>query len=558
MAQVSIKHGITWINNEEADGGGLWLPNIQRLFVWSEEQIERLFDSIMRQYPISTLLFWRSKELVKCRRFIDQFYPNVDLKTLYRPEDQRTKRMVLDGQQRLQSLYIGLKGSYEGKVLHFDVTSGVPRSPEDIRFVFDFKPPGQAWPWIPFRDIALAKGMPDEVADRVLNKAPSDLADEVRKRVRQNVMRAKYEFETESNLTFQEIDSTAEDSDFKYDDIVEIFIRANSGGTKLSKSDLLFSLLTAEWSDADLNMQDFLSDLNNGDQFAFDRDFVLKTCLVLLGKAARYEVEKFRDETTRKEIVERWDEITGAIRDVRDFLVSRTYVRDDAGLPSYMPLIPLVYWRFHYRKGWDTQPEVLSDYVVRTLLTGAFTGQPDTVIDRMVSRINDSGSFDLRALFEVVRESGRTLEITRETLLSAGYGSKTIHLLFNLWYPAANYQPIFSGNELQVDHIFPRSLLKKIRIPSPETGWLVQKFHAPVINQLANCMLLTRQENGPGGKGDMSPAAWFADKSPDYLAMHCIPNDRSLWEMDRYEDFVLARTKLIEQKFAYLLAKTEA
>lgn len=65
MAQVSIKHGITWINNEEADGGGLWLPNIQRLFVWSEEQIERLFDSIMRQYPISTLLFWRSKELVK-------------------------------------------------------------------------------------------------------------------------------------------------------------------------------------------------------------------------------------------------------------------------------------------------------------------------------------------------------------------------------------------------------------------------------------------------------------------------------------------------------------
>ena len=47
------------------------MPNIQRPFVWSEEQIARLFDSIMREYPISTLLVWKTKEEVKHRKFID-------------------------------------------------------------------------------------------------------------------------------------------------------------------------------------------------------------------------------------------------------------------------------------------------------------------------------------------------------------------------------------------------------------------------------------------------------------------------------------------------------
>lgn len=557
MAQATIKQAISWINQEDSDGGGLWLPNIQRLFVWSEDQIERLFDSIMRQYPISTLLLWRSREKLRTRQFIEQYYPNIDLKTLYRPEDAKTKRLVLDGQQRLQSLFIGLKGSYNSKVLHFDVTSGAPRSPEDIRYVFDFRPLDQPWPWIPIRDIALRRGLPDEVADWVLARSPEDAPDDLKRRVRTNVGRAKYEFETQPNITFQEIDSTADNTDFSYDDIVEIFIRANSGGTKLSKSDLLFSLLTAEWSDADLNMQDFLTDLNNNGQFSFDRDFVLKTCLVLLGKAARYEVEKFRDETTRKQIVERWDEITDAIRDVRDFIVSKTYIRDDAGLPSYMPVIPLIFWRFHRRNGWDANPAALTEYLVRTLLTGAFTGQPDTVIDRMVVSMNKEQAFDLRSLFEVVRESGRTLEITRDALFSAGYGSKTIHLLFNLWYPSANYQPTFSGNELQIDHIFAQSLLKKVRAPSSETGRSLQKYHAPAINQLANCMLLTRQENGPSGKCDKTPAEWFVDKGDAYLEMHCIPNEPALWHIEKFDEFVEARKVLIAQKFQYLLAKSE-
>ncbi|MDA1055788.1 MAG: DUF1524 domain-containing protein [Planctomycetota bacterium] len=73
-------------------------------------------------------------------------------------------------------------------------------------------------------------------------------------------------------------------------------------------------------------------------------------------------------------------------------------------------------------------------------------------------------------------------------------------------------------------------------------------------NQLANCMLLTQQENGAGGKSDTLPNEWFAGKDAAYLELHMIPHDPNLWKLERFEDFVAERKKLIRSQFAYLLA----
>ena len=93
------------------------LPSIQREFVWSQKQIETLFDSLMRDYPINSFLFWEvPAENVQDFRFYE-FLRN------YHQRDNRHNPIantsgshgvtaVLDGQQRLTSLYIGLKGSY--------------------------------------------------------------------------------------------------------------------------------------------------------------------------------------------------------------------------------------------------------------------------------------------------------------------------------------------------------------------------------------------------------------------------------------------------------------
>jgi uncharacterized protein with ParB-like and HNH nuclease domain len=102
--QETIHKIVGFLNDREADGGGFWLPNIQRPFVWSEVQICRLFDSILREYPISTLLIWKTTSAVRCRKFIDNWKETPRLRDFFVPEDNKKKCLVLDGQQRLQSL----------------------------------------------------------------------------------------------------------------------------------------------------------------------------------------------------------------------------------------------------------------------------------------------------------------------------------------------------------------------------------------------------------------------------------------------------------------------
>lgn len=136
----TIRKIIGYINNPDEDGG-FWLPNIQRPFVWGEEQICRLFDSILRNYPINTFLIWKTNKDVRRRKFIDNWKSDLRLRDFLVVEDHRKKCLVLDGQQRLQSLFIGLRGSYEGKELFLDILSGDLSLSSDIKYHFKFRAP---------------------------------------------------------------------------------------------------------------------------------------------------------------------------------------------------------------------------------------------------------------------------------------------------------------------------------------------------------------------------------------------------------------------------------
>ena len=357
-------------------------------------------------------------------------------------------------------------------------------------------------------------------------------------------------------ITYQELDSIDNPNLYKEDDVVEVFIRANSGGTRLGKSDLLFSLLTASWEGAVGKMEDLLDSLNKHG-FSFDRDFVLKTCLVLLGQGARYEVQKFRKPGIREDIEARWDQVGEAIQDVLDYVRGKTFIRSDKALPTYLVLIPLVYVRFHFPAAWRGASDVDS-YLLRCSLAGAFGGRPDNLLDGLVKKIAELKDFNLDEMFGVIRSQGRSLELAEERLWNLGYGSDSIHVLFNLWYREFDYTPAYDNNLPQVDHIFPSSKLRGIKIVNPETRRMVMKYRDEARNQLANCMLLTREENGAGHKAGKTPDEWFSDKNRKYLEMHLIPTDRMLWKMERFEDFIEERKKLIRKRFEALLTKPVA
>jgi uncharacterized protein with ParB-like and HNH nuclease domain len=271
----TIRKFISLINNEE-EQGGLWLPNIQRYFIWKEEQIERLFDSIMREYPIGSLLIWKTKEPIKIRKFIDNYKEGLKLIDFYVPKNEKIKLVVLDGQQRLQSLFIALRGSYNGKELCFNVLSGEEDEEEDIRFEFKFIKPSKAdisRGWVKIKDIVYDNREYDEIAENIVEKIEEkrplvSLSDEEKRLVRKNILKLIKEFRDKENIAYTELDSVDNPEAYKLNDVVEIFIRANAGGTPLSKSDLMFSLLTAEWEEVEEDLTNFLEELN-GTAFDF-------------------------------------------------------------------------------------------------------------------------------------------------------------------------------------------------------------------------------------------------------------------------------------------------
>ncbi len=554
----SLRKIVTFLNNPDEDGG-FWLPNIQRPFVWNEDQICRLFDSIMREYPISTLLIWKTRSRIRRRKFIDNFHPRqlTRLSDFYVPEDDKKKCMVLDGQQRLQSLYIGLCGSYEGRELHLDILSGEVAAPDDIKYKFAFLDTATAsFPWVKFKDVIFSAKTSLGLAQQIIRAAGRELSDAEQDKISEHVALAFKTFHTDDGISYQELDSIENQDLYTEDDVVEIFIRANSGGTRLGKSDLLFSLLTSSWDYADEEMEELLDQLNRHG-FSFPRDFVLKTCLTLLDQGARYDIDKFRKPGVREEIEEKWEPISKALRDVVDFVRGKTFIRCDKAMPSYLVLIPLVYLRYHFPSAWQQARDV-DGFLLRSLLTGAFSGTPDQIIDDCVNKLKELQRFDGSELLDVIRSKGRSLELTEDRFWQMGYGSDTIHLLFNLWYRDFNYVPAYENNMPQVDHIFPQSSLKRIRVENPRTGRRdLMKYKDAERNQLANCMLLTQRENGSGGKSDTLPEVWFADKDRAYLEMHLIPQDQELWKLGRYDDFIAARKALLLQHFGYLLAPSK-
>ena len=170
--------------------------------------------------------------------------------------------------------------------------------------------------------------------------------------------------------------------------------------------------------------------------------------------------------------------------------------------------------------------------------------------------IRRTGAFDLNEIFGVIRSQNRSLELTEDRLWGIGYGSDSIHLLFNLWYRDFNYTPAYENNLPQIDHIFPQSFLRKVKTANPNTGRMnVMRYREADRNQLANCMLLTAAENGAGGKSDLPPDQWFVGRRAEdsYLEMHLIPTDRALWKLERFEDFIGERKRLIADRFKRLL-----
>ena len=286
----------------------IFLPHIQRPFVWDEDQMVRLFDSLMRNYPIQTFLFWRTKDEIKARKFMQRVDWNANLHDLYEPavsESGVEKVFVLDGQQRLQTLYAIFRGGIAGidgadaQYAYYDVTSGAPDEDEEIHHPIVFAHTPMELPYYRLADLLTrdAQRNNEEIADDInefLDQTMEETPDECRTRqrqVRRNIAQLVSLLREDKHFWIQELDGVA--NDFPYARVLEIFVRVNSGGTKLSAADLMFAAMKEGWADVEEKIEEIVDILNSDSRLSFDKNLVLKCIVTATGNGAELSPDKF-------------------------------------------------------------------------------------------------------------------------------------------------------------------------------------------------------------------------------------------------------------------------
>lgn len=558
------------------------LPSIQREFVWDTTKIERLFDSLMLDYPISTFLFWDvNKE--KSKEF--QFY---EFLRVYHARDNRHNpkadvsgnegfKAVLDGQQRLTSLYIGLRGSYAYKLpwkrydddrsyptrrLYLNLLA--PSSEPDLMYQFEFLTDEEAQHtdedtfWFRVGDMLKYEELYDVSQYLIDNEIFSG-----------KYPKEQQNFANRALSTLNEVIhkkpaiSYYLERDQKPDKVLNIFIRINSGGTPLSYSDLLLSIATAQWDTRDAReaIIQLVDELNRiGDGFNFTKDFVLKSCLVLSDiRDIAFKVDNFTKANMR-EIENRWDNITQALRLAVRLVASFGY--NDKTLTSANAIIPIAYYLLHQGlpEHFDVSTHTVDDrklirkWLTLSLLKRVFSGQPDNVLRQIRQFLtNVTNGFPLDAITDRFRGTNKTLVFTDEdieNLISYKYGQNYTFSALALLYPSFDFR-----NRFHVDHIHPQSLfklnsLRKLGIPEED----IQKY-IDRLNYMGNLQLLEDIPNIE--KQNRNFADWLQETCPsetersEYKQKHLIPEgDLSL---ENFLEFFDQREKLLIDRFKKIL-----
>lgn len=561
--------------------GKLVLPAIQREYVWRPAQATALFDSLLRGYPIGSLLSWHVEpDTAKQFRFYGFMKDFNELTQRHNPvldlPDGQPITAVLDGQQRLTSLNIGLRGTfawkrkfgwarfpenYPARILHLNLAAKAEENAAGLEYDFRFltqaqleaMSPDERRFWMPVPkvfDAAKIQGLMIEMSRREI--ANDQLAMEMVTDLWEKV------HSSQTVYFYQETDQDIER-------VLDIFIRVNSAGTQLSYSDLLLSIATAQWKERDARQEihELVDALNaTGAGFRFTHDLVLKSGLVLSGvKDIRFKVKNFTVENMQR-LNDEWDKIADALRVAVGLL--HDFGLSGANVTARSILIPLATYVHHrglthaYREApgeaWDRK--ALRDWTLRSLvIPGVWGSGLDSLLTALRETITRHGSrqFPSQEIERVMASRGKTLAVTPElvdTLLDRQYGETGTFAVLATLFPHVN-----TRNVHHVDHVFPsarltRAELRKAGHPEDEVDAIFQ-----CKDRLPNLQLLEGPENS--SKSAKLPVHWLESAYPtgdvqqNYLALNALPTlpDSTAGFLDFYE----ARRELLRAQLTRTL-----
>ncbi|OQB25728.1 MAG: hypothetical protein BWY10_02434 [Chloroflexi bacterium ADurb.Bin180] len=506
---------------DHIDSGHMALPQFQRGYVWNRDQVRSLFTSLYRRYPVGALLVWVTPS------------ETADYKGDSAPAPGVVK-LLLDGQQRITSIYGVVRGRpppfFEGNAatftgLWFHVDT------ETFEFYQPQKMSGDPH-WIDVTAL-LKKGFAglDEANTRLSQATAPDHK------------QSSYVGRLSRLLGITDIELHEEEvtgADKTLDVVVDIFNRANSGGTKLSKGDLALARICSRWPNARVTMNQSLRRWADSG-YNFNLDWLLRSVNTVLTGEAKFS---FLHDKTAQEVQEGLNRAVKRIDTCLNLIGGRLGLDHDQVLFGRFAIPVMVHYLDQHSGplGASKQDKLLFWYL-QAGMWGRFSGSTETYIDQDLAALEGDGN-GLDRLIQRLRLWHGSLSVEPADFTGWSLGARFYPLLYLLtrmgeardWGDGLPLKTGLLGkmNRLEVHHIFPRAQLYKLGHNRPE------------VNALANYCFLKKDTNL--AISDQPPEEYFPEieqRHPAALASQWIPCDSELWRLSRYHDFLEARRELL-------------
>lgn len=343
--------------------------------------------------------------------------------------------------------------------------------------------------------------------------------------------------------------------DKELDDILDIFVRVNSGGTILSKSDLLFSTLVAHWEDGRDKIEKLISQINGEDGcFDFNTDFLMRTCLFLVDAPMSFKIKTF-DKKNIDKIRENWEQISSALIETSRLL--RDFGFNKSRLSSSYAATPVAYYIIKGGLINERTKQELRKFVVRSLLKQIYSGQADTVLSGLREGLREkdekTSKFQLKNQyfsFDDIKQTklsgNKRLTVDHEDIndfLDQKKGAFSF-LILSVLYPDLKIGQII----FHQDHMHPYSKFSKSNLSDLENQGVDVKQWLDMRDKIPNLQLLEGTENTKKQATHLKD--WIAGNEENeayYRKRNYISENQDL-SFQEFTSFYDSRARLIRSK----------
>ena len=538
------------------------MPAFQRQYVWNMEQIEKLWDSILLDYPIATFLFWHiDDDNVSWDTYFCNFLSDVTFDSRKQADSVNyeltginvsiTDTAVLDGQQRLTSLYLSLLGDAYIRQKHarkknngglvtkllielnknkLDVDEEEYNSKKyDIKF--SEKVGRLSTTQFEIKNILDVKFQDETTRDNAIEDAIANVPADSKDYARGILQKLYHKIFVEKLVRYTEI------HDMNQDDALEMFVRFNSGGKALKKSEITMSILEAYWPSAKTEFGKLLVDSYAG----FGSDFIIRSALMLYGDVVKSNISK----QIAEELKNNWSDFKKALKNLEAVLKDMK-IEVSRFSSSWNVLLPILYF-IYYNPEYKNNTEGIRAYLMRAILFTYFQSGTTGKLQQMKSNIN---SYDYEITTEMLDQITdlRVTEGKIEDILNAEKGSRVAGDA--LYYLSRDWTN--KNFKYEQDHLHPFERFdgsKPVSVSMED--WRRWRGNR---NRLPNLQLLEGRSNG--SKNDMRLIDYYNDMNDEQKAEFCkqaiIPDGVSL-ELEHFDEFYEKRKAVLMDRIRALL-----